>query len=145
VTQQKRSHYKGGRQHRHIVRVSPEEEAVLLQGAARQGVNVVQFLVESATAMAASEDGPVETVTGRRRRMEELFAARHALAEVALQARRIGVNVNQVAKAANTGQELPVDAMRGYLVDADQLLRTAREVAGRIDVAIDELAALGVS
>ena len=95
-------------------------------------------------SLRSIDEGPLETLTQRGERMAELFAARHSLSEVALQARRIGTNVNQIAKAANQGQALPVDELRTYLVDADQLLRTAREVAGRIDVAVDELHDLGV-
>lgn len=145
MTNQKRSHYKGGRQHRHVVRVSPEEEAKLLLAAGAPS-KVAGFLMESAMAVIEqSDDRPLETVTSRRKRMEELFAARHQLAEVAVQMRRIGTNVNQVARAANQGQSVPVDAMRTYLADADRAVAEARAVAVRIDAAIDELAAAGVS
>lgn len=126
--------------------MSAQEEAVLLLAANDQGVTPVRFLVESALAMARAgdADGLPETPTSRHRRVEALYAARHALAEVAVQARRVGVNVNQVAKAANQGQPVPVDAMRAYLVDERSFLARSREIAEHIDDLIDELAAQGV-
>lgn len=115
----RRANYVGGRQHRHEVRVSPEEEGVLLRLAAAQGVTIPRLLVESALAQ-----GQGETLTERRNTIAELFAVYRLLASVAN-------NVNQIAHVANANRQVPVET--GLVLDE------VRAVARRVDAVIDEL------
>ena len=116
----RRGNVAGGRQHSHRVKVTPEEEAVLVQLAAAQRVTVPRLLVES--ALAADR----ETPTQRREAMVELFALHRLLAAVSN-------NVNQIARHANATSEFPADAAGA--------LAAVRRVAARIDDALERLAA----
>lgn len=109
---------KGGRQHEHKVRVSPEEEGRLVQLAEAQRASIPRLLVESALVTAA------ETPSQRRNAMEELFALHRLLATILN-------NVNQIARATNATGEV-----RDEMVVT---LRKVRQVAERIDDAIDGL------
>ena len=115
----RRANYSGGRPYRHEVRVSPEEEAVLLGLAGEQQVTVPRLLVESALAQ-----GRGETLTERRDALAKLFAVYRLLASVAN-------NVNQIAHVANTNRQVPVDT--------GTVLEEVRKVAARVDAVIDEL------
>jgi len=109
---------KGGRQHEHKVRVSPEEEGRLVQLAEAQRASIPRLLVESALVTAA------ETPSQRRNAMEELFALHRLLAT-------ISNNVNQIARATNATGEVQDEMV--------VTLRKVRQVAERIDDAIDGL------
>ena len=115
----RRANVAGGRQHRHEVKVSPEEEGMLLRLAEAQHVTIPRLLVESALASATSE-----TPTERRNAMAELFALHRLLAAVSN-------NVNQMARATNATGE--VQAEMSATLDA------VRRTAVRIDDAIDGL------
>ena len=115
----RRANVDGGRQHRHEVKVSPEEEGMLLRLAEAQHVTNPRLLVESALASATSE-----TPTERRNAMAELFALHRLLAAVSN-------NVNQMARATNATGE--VQAEMSATLDA------VRRTAVRIDDAIDGL------
>lgn len=117
----------GGRPGVRKVRTSPEEEAELLLRAGRLGVSVQRLLVES--ALAADREVPAE----RRQAMRDLFALRRQCAGVA-------TNLNQLARQANTTRDLPVVEVRELLVH----LRDVAGPGGRIDQALDALAAEGV-
>ena len=115
----RRANVDGGRQHRHEVKVSPEEEGMLLRLAEAQHVTIPRLLVESALASATSE-----TPTERRNAIGKLFELHRLLAAVSN-------NVNQIAKATNaTGQRH---------AETDATLAAVRRVAERIDAAVDEL------
>ena len=116
----RRANYAGGRQHQHKVRVSPEEHGRLLTLALEQGVTIPRLLVESALSI-----GQGETPTQRREAMAELFGLHRLLAA-------ISNNVNQIARVANATGELREEL--------EATLRKSREVASRIDDAIDGLA-----
>lgn len=106
----------------HKVRVSPEEEGLLLRLALAQNVSVPRLLVESAIA---SERGG-ETATERRDTLASLFGIHRLLGAVSN-------NVNQIAKATNATGEIQ-----------DELAATlaaVRRTADRIDGAIDALSA----
>jgi len=118
-TRRRRANVAGGRQHFHKVKVTPEEEGVLLRLAEAQRVTIPRLLVEAALATESTE-----TPTERRNAMAELFALHRLLAAVSN-------NVNQIAKAANATGEV-----NGELVET---LRAVRRVASRIDDAIDGL------
>jgi len=102
-----------------MVRVTPEEEAQLLQRAVAQGVSVPRLMIESALS------GHPETSTQRRDAMRELFALRRQLAGIAN-------NVNQIARAANTDGRAPVGTAAA--------LEDVCLVADKIEAAIDGLA-----
>lgn len=115
----RRANVEGGRQHHHKVKVTPEEEGMLLRLAEAQHVTIPRLLVESALASEASE-----TPTERKQAMAELFALHRLLAA-------ISNNVNQIARHANaTGEVQPATV---------STLAKVREVAERIDAAIDGL------
>lgn len=116
----RRANAPGGRQHRHEVKVSPEEEARLLQIAEMQRVSVPRLLVESALAQSG------ETPTERRNAMAELFGVHRLLAGVAN-------NVNQIARATNATGE--------WQAETAAALDAVRRTAGRIDDVVDELSA----
>jgi len=142
---QRSANVEGGRQHRHELWVSPEEEAVLQVAANQQGIGYMRFVREAALTVARTADtGDLETPSARRRRMVELFELRGTLADAALEIRRVGVNVNQLARQANAGGGFPVTEARDYLVDEQSLLRRTREIAENIDSLIDQLRAEGV-
>ena len=118
VARKRRANVAGGRQHRHEVKVSPEEEGALLLRAKAQRVTIPRLLVESALSAAG------ETPTERRQAMVELFGLHRLLAA-------ISNNVNQIAKATNATGELQPETVT--------TLAKVREVAERIDEAIDGL------
>lgn len=115
----RRANAPGGRQHKHEVKVTAEEEGRLLRLALAQRVTIPRLLVETTLA---SETG--ETVTERRNAIGKLFELHRLLAAVSN-------NVNQIAKATNaTGQRQP---------ETDATLAAVRRVAERVDAAVDEL------
>lgn len=118
-SRRRRANVAGGRQHRHEVKVSPEEEGMLLRLAKEQRVTVPRLLVESALSVSAAE-----TPSERRNAMVELFALHRLLAGIAN-------NVNQIARATNATGEVQAE-MRATL---DAVRRTAQ----RVDAAIDAL------
>lgn len=146
MSHQRQPRVKGGRTKRHEVWVTAEQEAQLLPAATRDGVTVAYFLAEAGVAVARAEDaaGMVETPTQRRRQLAELFALRHEIAEAAVQVKRVGTNVNQVAKGVHQGREVPVQEMRGFLADERLFLEESRRIVGRIDAVIDGIAGQGV-
>jgi len=116
----RRANVRGGRRHSHMVRVTPEEEALLAQLAEQQRVSVPRLMIE--TTLAATGETPVR----RREAITELFAIRRHLAGVT-------TNVNQLARAANIDGRLPV-GMAAALEDV-------RLVAGKIDATLDRFPA----
>ncbi|MFS0703268.1 MobC family plasmid mobilization relaxosome protein [Cellulomonas sp. 179-A 9B4 NHS] len=115
----RRANVAGGRQHHHKVKVTPEEEGMLLRLAEAQRVTIPRLLVESTLGAATSE-----TPTQRRDAIAELFRLHRLLAA-------ISNNVNQMAKATNaTGQVQD---------ELEATLRAVRRTAERIDAAIDGL------
>ena len=116
----RRENAAGGRQHRHQVKVTAQEEARLLELAEAQGVTVPRLLVESAMA---GERG--ETASERRAVITELFAVHRAVAGVAN-------NVNQITRKLHTTDELAAET--------SQVLRAARATMQRLDAVIDKLA-----
>ena len=118
LARRRRANVAGGRHHKHEVKVSAEEEAVLLRLAMKHRVSVPRLLVES----ALSEAG--ETPTERRNAIASLFGLHRLLGSIAN-------NVNQMAKATNATGEVQAD-MRSTL-------EAVRRTAVRIDEAVDGL------
>ena len=113
----RRANYVGGRAHRHEVKVSPEEEALLLQAALAQGVTVPRLLVESALTADRGE-----TATERKQLAAEMFKAVRLLAAVSN-------NVNQIARHANATGEVSAETAA--------TLTAVRRVVARVEDAID--------
>ncbi|WP_420116590.1 plasmid mobilization protein [Micromonospora sp.] len=103
------------------VGVTTEEHAVLEVLAANAGVSIPKLLIES--AHAAARGG--QTVSQHREQLYELVAIRRLLANVAN-------NVNQIAKAANSG------GLDGVEDQARAVFATVRRVADRIMDVVDE-------
>lgn len=118
-SRRRRSNVKGGRQRKHEVWVSAEEEGVLSRLAAAQHVTIPRLLIESAVSSEAGE-----TPTERRAAMAELFTLHRLLAA-------ISNNVNQQTRAANATGRIEAE-MRATLAKV-------RETAEHIDAAIDRL------
>ena len=128
----RRRRVQGGRQHRHVVRVTPEEEARLLLLAGEYKVSVAKLLVDSAlaagTPSAQTPQTPQAPAAGAgggvvdRAVAVELFAAVRQLACVA-------TNVNQIARKANTTGEVASEtpatlvAVRDCAASIEALLR----------------------
>ncbi len=115
----RRANASTARKHSHKVKVTPEEEAFLLQLADRQNVTIPRLLVESAMNVEAGV-----TATERRQAIAELFAIRRLLAAMSN-------NVNQLAAHANATSELPKEAAA--------TVKQVRESALHLTAAIDRL------
>ena len=115
----RRANVPGGRRHSHEVKVTPEEEALLLQRAEAQRVTIPRLLVESALAPQG------ETPTQRRELLAEMFAVNRLLGNLAN-------NVNQIAKATNATGE--------WQAETAATLSAVRRTSARIDDAINRLA-----
>lgn len=122
----RRRRVEGGRQHRHVVRVTAEEEGQLLALALRYRVSVPKLLVDA--ALAGGAGAAAASASAREELLVQLFGAHRLLAGVAN-------NVNQIARATNA---------TGEVQDATVVtLAKVREVADRIDAFVDQLAAAG--
>lgn len=119
IRRRRRANVSGGRRHSHEVKVTPEEEALLVQRAEEQRVTVPRLLVESALAPQG------ETPTQRRELIAALFGVSRLLGTIAN-------NVNQIAKATNsTGEWQP---------ETSATLDAVRRTTTRIEETIDGLA-----
>lgn len=119
LARRRRANVPGGRRHAHEVKVTPEEEARLLQLAEAQRVSIPRLLVEA----ALSPQG--ETPTQRRDAIAKLFGLHRLLAGIAS-------NVNQIARVANASGDIRPETVA--------TLQAVRRTAERIDDAIDGLA-----
>ncbi len=104
------------------VRLLEEEHRALALLAADQGVSIPRLLVESARSTDRGQ-----SITQRRAAMMEMVAVRRLLAGVAN-------NINQIAKAANTGQ---LDEVGVRCAHEFALLRT---LSDKIAATVDEMA-----
>ena len=93
----------GGREFRHVVRVSADEEARLVVLSKQQRVTIPRLLVSS----ALSRDTARITVEQQRELLTELFALHRLLGNMAN-------NVNQVAKAVNSTGDVPPQTPHVY-------------------------------
>jgi hypothetical protein len=118
----RRRRVEGGRHHRHVVRVTPEEEAQLLALALRYRVSVPKLLVDS--ALAGGSEVAASNASVRHALITELFGLHRLLANVAN-------NVNQMTKALHATGELPPQT--------GEVLAAARRTAMKIDDVIDGL------
>ncbi len=126
----RRTRVVGGRHHRHVVRVTPEEEARLLLLAGEYKVSVAKLLVDSALAAGAPNAGGKASVVPvvDRAVAVELFAAVRQLAGIA-------TNVNQIARKANTTGEVAAET--------PGTLAAVRECAARIEAVLGRMSVAG--
>lgn len=104
---------------RHVVKVTPEEEAQLQLRAQEAGVTVARLMVEAALHERHTQVSRAD--------LSELFALNQLVG-------RLGVNINQMAKATNATSEIPPEAfaaMDAVARTCDRLDRLARDVSGR--------------
>ena len=118
----RRRRVEGGRHHRHVVRVTPEEEAQLLALALRYRVSVPKLLVDS--ALAGGSEVAASNASVRHALITELFGLHRLLANVAN-------NVNQMTRTLHATGELPPQT--------GEVLAAARRTAEKIDDVIDGL------
>lgn len=117
---ERRRRVRGGRKHRHSVRVTPEEEAMLLALAMRHGVSVSKLLVDSALSGSAAEAGAANA--DRRDLAIQLLKVNRLLSNVAN-------NLNQMTKVLHSTGELPPQT--GEVLDA--VRKTVLRVEGLLD------------
>lgn len=101
---------------RHEVKVTADQEARLTAKAAARGVTVSRLLVESALA------GGADAAAVKAALASEFFAVVRVLG-------KIGVNVNQLARAANATGEVPPAAAHAL----DAITRVCDRLQGLID------------
>jgi predicted PP-loop superfamily ATPase len=123
-TTARRRRVEGGRHHRHVVRVTPEEEAQLLAVALRYRVSVPKLLVDS--ALAGGSEAAATNASVRHALVTELFGVHRLLANIAN-------NVNQMTKALHGTGELPPQT--------GEVMTAVRRTAARIDEVLDGLSA----
>jgi hypothetical protein len=110
------------RPHAHRVKVTAEQEARLVELAAGRGITVARLMVESALS------GGAASAAERAGAVAELSVLGAALG-------RVGVNVNQIARATNaTGEVQP---------GMGATLAAVREVAARLAAVLDALDTTG--
>lgn len=103
---------------RHEVKVTADQEARLAAKAAERGVTVSRLLVES--ALAGGADAAAAAVKAAL--ASEFFAVVRVLG-------KIGVNVNQLARAANATGDVPPAAVHAL----DAITRVCDRLQGLID------------
>lgn len=114
----------GGRRHRHVVRVTAEEEGQLLALALRFRVSVPKLLVDS--ALAGGAEAGASNAAARSELLVQLFGVHRAVGAV-------GNNLNQLTRAANATGEVDEDIRH--------TLAAVREVLIRLDAVTDEVGA----
>lgn len=106
------------------VRLTADELADIQEAAATMGMRVAGFLADAAVAVARAQEGPASWLMNQRALVEELMRASAQLA-------RVGNNLNQVAKALNSGVEVPY---------ADDAIARVVRAAARVEAAATEIA-----
>ncbi|MEU6148064.1 plasmid mobilization relaxosome protein MobC [Streptomyces sp. NPDC047081] len=105
------------------VRLNDREKAVLTAAAAAARASLPAFLARSGLAAAQDLDNTAAAIAGRRETVSELFAARRHLNQV-------GNNLNQVAKAVNSG---------AWPAEMDAVIAATRRAVQRVQDATDQL------
>ena len=94
------------RPHRLNLRLGDDERAAIEAGAQLSGLTPTSYAAKMAVAVAMGTLTPIPTTT--REELRELVEARVALT-------RIGNNLNQIAKALNSGGDVTDDQLRAVL------------------------------
>ncbi|WP_211259777.1 plasmid mobilization protein [Streptomyces violens] len=108
------------------VRLTADELADVQRAATTMGMRVAGFLADAAVAVARAQGGPHTWLMDQRAVVGELMRASAQLA-------RVGNNLNQVAKALNSGGQAPYaeDALARVLRAAARVEAVATEIAKR--------------
>lgn len=110
----------GGRPHRHIVRLSEDEETTLTARAEQAGMSLPRLLVESSLGAGSGEAGRAEAVA--------------ALLDLDAEIRRTGSNLNQLTRYSHQERELASGIENALVAVARACLSvdaTARWVMGK--------------
>lgn len=119
----RRRRVEGGRQHRHVVRVTAEEEGELYVRALRYHVSIPKLLVDS--ALAGGSENAASNASVQQELLTTLFTTHRLLAGIAN-------NVNQIARVGNSTGVVPAEA--------SAVLDAARRAAEQIDELVDAIA-----
>ncbi|MFE1235171.1 plasmid mobilization protein [Streptomyces tendae] len=103
--------------HQPSCRMNDDEYQLLLWAAAVCRMSVAGFLARSALNAARDLDRTAADIAGEKEMLQELFALRRHLGQ-------IGNNLNQVAKALNSGADTP---------QAEAVLAAVQRTAKRVD------------
>ncbi|WP_239157971.1 plasmid mobilization relaxosome protein MobC [Streptomyces sp. SID13726] len=124
-TARKRSPRSGSDKRVHVtyVRLNDREKAVLTAAAAAARASLPAFLARSGLVAAHDLDNTAAAIAGRRETVSELFAARRHLNQV-------GNNLNQVAKAVNSG---------AWPAEMDAVIAATHRAVQRVQDATDQL------
>ncbi|WP_399552370.1 plasmid mobilization protein [Streptomyces sp. YIM 98790] len=106
--------------HQPSCRMSEEEFQMLAEAAASCRMSVAAFLAHAALNAARDLDRTQAVIATEREILSELFAVRRHLG-------RIGTNLNQVAKALNSGADAP---------HTEAVLKAVQQAARRADDAV---------
>ncbi|MCM2579716.1 plasmid mobilization protein [Streptomyces meridianus] len=105
------------------VRLNDDEKTLLAAAASATRTSLPGFLARSGLAAAHDIDNTAAAVAGHREVISELFAARRHLGQV-------GNNLNQVARAINSG---------GHPAEIDAVVAVVRRAVTRVQAATDRL------
>ncbi|MFG2963040.1 plasmid mobilization protein [Streptomyces sp. NPDC048288] len=104
------------------VRLSDHEHAIIQAGADAVGMSVAGFLAHSALAAARDQSRTAATIATERDVLTELFAMRRQLGWA-------GSNLNQVAKALNSGGDVPY--LKEVLADIHRAANATKKAVDR--------------
>lgn len=105
------------------VRLSDQEHAIIQTGADAVGMSLAGFLAHSALAAARDQSRTAATIATERDVLTELFAMRRQLGWA-------GSNLNQVAKALNSGSDVP--HLKEVLADIHRAANSVKKAADRV-------------
>jgi len=105
------------------VRLSDHEHAIIQAGADAVGISVAGFLAHSALAATRDQSRTAATIATDRDVLTELFAMRRQLGWA-------GSNLNQVAKALNSGGDVPY--LKEVLADIHRAAHAAQKAVDRV-------------
>lgn len=107
----------------HSVRLSDREHAIIQAGADAAGMSVAGYLAHSALAAARDRSRTAATIADERDVLTELFAMRRQLGWA-------GSNLNQVAKALNSGGD--AHYLNEVLVEIQRAATAAKRAVDRV-------------
>ncbi|MEJ8670168.1 mobilization protein [Streptomyces sp. MS1.AVA.1] len=105
------------------VRLSDHEHAIIQAGADAVGMSLAGFLAHSTLAAARDQSRTAATIATERDVLTELFAMRRQLGWA-------GSNLNQVAKALNSGADVPY--LKEVLADMHRAAQAAKKAVDRV-------------
>ncbi|MEV7680613.1 mobilization protein [Streptomyces sp. NPDC088341] len=105
------------------VRLNDQEHALIQAGADAVGMSLAGFLAHSALAAARDQSRTAATIATERDVLTELFAARRQLGWA-------GSNLNQAAKALNSGGDVP--HLNRVIADIQRAANAVKTAADRV-------------